>query len=76
MKSDADYIMTLTSLFFTVKSQEFIVKEIGKENGGNNCQFTLYTSVMMFSVWGVIYEVKRGKPTVAATCNRPFFICV
>jgi len=50
MKSDADYIMTLTSLFFTVKSQEFIVKEIGKENGGNNCQFTLYTSVMMFSV--------------------------
>jgi len=49
MNSDAGYIIVPTSLFFTAKSQEFIVKENGKENGGNNCQFTLYTPVMMRS---------------------------
>ena len=76
MNSDAGYIIVPTSLFFTAKSQEFIVKENGKENGGNNCQFTLYTPVMMRSTWGVICEVKREKPTMAATCICPFFICV
>jgi hypothetical protein len=63
-------------LFFTAKSKESIFKENGKENGGNNWQFTLYTPVKMFSIWGLIYEVKRRKPTVATTCVRPFFICV
>jgi hypothetical protein len=36
MNSDADYIITPTPLFFKAKSQENIVKENGKENGGNN----------------------------------------
>lgn len=53
-KSDADYIIMPTPLFFTVKSQESIVKENGKENGENNWQFTLYRPVMMFTFWGVI----------------------
>jgi len=36
IKSEADYIITPTPLFFMAKSQESIVKENEKENGGTN----------------------------------------